>query len=46
MTKERKFGPAFLNSCEDDGLDIILMFPAYSHWSANRLRMSPHGLNT
>ena len=43
MTKERKFRSTFLNLCEDYGLDVISMFPAYSLWSANRLRGSLTG---
>jgi len=47
MTKERKFGPTFFNSREDDiGLDAILMFPAYPPWPANQLRGSSKHLST
>ena len=46
MTKERKFRPAFLKSCEDDMLDITSTFPAFSLWSANQLRESPRRLDT
>jgi len=46
MTKERKFRPTFSNSREDDGLDVTLIFSAYSPWSTNRLRESPHRLYT
>jgi len=45
MMKERKFGSVSLNR-EDDGLSVILMFLACSPWSTNRLRGSPHRLDT